>query len=202
MKKIIAAALSVLLGTVGLTVVDKTIESRVATLESEVVELREEVSKNENNGNHTNSQIKTIEIGQVISKESNSHSEFLLRKYSDGRIQIINKSDSYTEQFNLPSLVFEEFVVYIDNSDASVTTIKNNEIIISFHCIGHTDPVFAGKQLKLGISGLGYNSEEITMNTINSDGTFEYQVYFSCYHNSASSLWYVPSYSIYNLVLL
>lgn len=44
MKKIIAAALSVLLGTVGLTVVDKTIESRVATLESEVVELREEVS--------------------------------------------------------------------------------------------------------------------------------------------------------------
>ena len=44
MKKILAAALSVLIGSLGLTVVDKTLESRVATLESEVVALREEVS--------------------------------------------------------------------------------------------------------------------------------------------------------------
>lgn len=45
MKRFIAAALSVLVGTFGYTIVDSTIEARVSSLESEVVELREEVSK-------------------------------------------------------------------------------------------------------------------------------------------------------------
>lgn len=45
MKRIIAAALSILVGAFGYTIVDKAIEDRVATLESEVVELREEVSR-------------------------------------------------------------------------------------------------------------------------------------------------------------
>ena len=45
MKKIIAAALSVLVGAFGYTIVDSAIEDRVSTLESEVVELREEVSR-------------------------------------------------------------------------------------------------------------------------------------------------------------
>ena len=45
MKKFIAAALSVLVGAFGYTIVDSTIEARVSSLESEVVELREEISK-------------------------------------------------------------------------------------------------------------------------------------------------------------
>lgn len=45
MKRIIAAALSILVGAFGYTIVDSAIEDRVATLESEVVELREEVSR-------------------------------------------------------------------------------------------------------------------------------------------------------------
>ena len=44
LKKIIAAALSVLVGAFGYTIVDSAIEDRVATLESEVVELREIIS--------------------------------------------------------------------------------------------------------------------------------------------------------------
>ena len=44
MKKIIAAALSILVGAFGYTIVDSAIENRVATLESEVVELREIIS--------------------------------------------------------------------------------------------------------------------------------------------------------------
>ena len=44
MKKIIAAALSILVGAFGYTIVDSAIEDRVATLESEVVELREIIS--------------------------------------------------------------------------------------------------------------------------------------------------------------
>ncbi len=45
MKRIIAAALSVLVGAFGYTIVDKALENRVATLESEVVELREIISQ-------------------------------------------------------------------------------------------------------------------------------------------------------------
>ena len=93
MKKIIAAALSVLIGSLGLTVVDKTLESRVATLESEVVELREEVSKNKNNTDYENPQIEEIKLGQVIPKDIDFLSEFLFRKYADGRIQSYNKYD-------------------------------------------------------------------------------------------------------------
>ena len=44
MKRIIAAALSILVGAFGYTIVDSAIEDRVATLESEVVELREIIS--------------------------------------------------------------------------------------------------------------------------------------------------------------
>ena len=45
MKRIIAAALSVLVGAFGYTIVDQAMEDRVTNLESEVVELREEVSR-------------------------------------------------------------------------------------------------------------------------------------------------------------
>lgn len=45
MKKIIATALSILVGAFGYTIVDSAIENRVTSLESEVVELREEFSK-------------------------------------------------------------------------------------------------------------------------------------------------------------
>lgn len=45
MKKIIAAALSILVGAFGYNIVDKAIEDRVTSLESEVVELREEISR-------------------------------------------------------------------------------------------------------------------------------------------------------------
>ena len=115
MKKIIAAALSVLLGTVGLTVVDKTIESRVATLESEVVELREEVSNY-----HTTIVYETIPtnqepstedlsidfsetscpeeteepssgffVGDYLFESTNSTRKFLIREYDDGTFKYI-----------------------------------------------------------------------------------------------------------------
>lgn len=129
MKKIIAAALSVLLGTVGLTVVDKTIESRVATLESEVVELREEVSNY-----HTTIVYETIPtdqepstedlsidfsetscpeeteepseepssgffVGDYLYEDYDSQHKFLLRKYSNGSIIYISPK-SYNGPIN------------------------------------------------------------------------------------------------------
>lgn len=115
MKKIIAAALSVLIGSLGLTVVDKTIESRVATLESEVVELREEVSNY-----HTTNVYETIPtdqepstedlsidfsetscpeeteepssgffVGDYLFESTNSTRKFLIREYYDGTYKYI-----------------------------------------------------------------------------------------------------------------
>lgn len=52
-KRFIAAALSILVGTFGYTIVDSTIENRISFLESEVVELREEVSKYHSNNDFT-----------------------------------------------------------------------------------------------------------------------------------------------------
>lgn len=106
MKKIIAAALSVLVAAFGYTIVDSTIENRVASLESEVVELREEISKN-----HTTAYIPTgyqtthgpdttwvtttgkrtdIYEGRFFDKSDSSKSKFLLRFYSTGRIEYVS----------------------------------------------------------------------------------------------------------------
>lgn len=117
MKKIIAAALSVLVAAFGYTIVDSTIENRVASLESEVVELREEISKN-----HTTAYIPTgyqtthgpdttwvtttrvtttakrtdIYEGRFFDKSDSSKSKFLLRFYSTGRIEYVSPDEYET----------------------------------------------------------------------------------------------------------
>lgn len=105
MKKIIAAALSILVAAFGYTIVDSTIENRVASLESEVIELREEISKN-----HTTAYMPTgyettyspttrvstttertdIYEGRFFDKSDSSKSKFLLRYYETGRIEYIS----------------------------------------------------------------------------------------------------------------
>ena len=123
MKRIIAAALSILVGAFGYTIVDKAIEDRVATLESEVVELREEVSKYHPNfsgydttkadselttkKNETSTKRRAtttqvistlspataddnLQVGDYLAESPNSQHKFLLRKWSNGRIQYIS----------------------------------------------------------------------------------------------------------------
>lgn len=115
MKKIIAAALSILLGAFGYTIVDKAMEDRVATLESEVVELRGEVSSyhqsysleettssyettqsTTESQNYTTTSTSTTEehsglcVGDYLWESSDSHHKFLLRKWSYGNIEYIS----------------------------------------------------------------------------------------------------------------
>ena len=110
MKKIIAAALSILVGAFGYTIVDSAIEDRVATLESEVVELREEVSRYHPNYSSNTTTRKTTSItsrptstindsywqpttiGSFLEESSNTMRKFLLRKWSTGRVQYISPS--------------------------------------------------------------------------------------------------------------
>lgn len=103
MKRIIAAALSILVGAFGYTIVDSAIEDRVATLESEVVELREEVSRyHPENDSSVTTKTTTLhtyepttgaiplEVGDYLSESSNSMHKFMLRKYSNGRVDYIS----------------------------------------------------------------------------------------------------------------
>lgn len=122
MKRIIAAALSILLGAFGYTIVDSAIENRVATLESEVVELREEVSKyhpqyttnsSTIRATHPNTSVqgsistterKNIYAGRYFDKDDASKSKFLLRFYSNGYIKYISPDDYGTTTTKSTSL--------------------------------------------------------------------------------------------------
>lgn len=114
MKKIIAAALSVLVGAFGYNIVDKALEDRVTSLESEVVELREEVSryhpqyseydttKSDTTVNNysttkkspasTNNNIdpsQPLAIGSYLTESTDSLNKFLIREYSSGNFRYI-----------------------------------------------------------------------------------------------------------------
>lgn len=96
MKRIIAAALSVLVGAFGYTIVDQAMEDRVTNLESEVVELRGEVSKyhpKNTTSPYEGSEVFTTEavgytgaqVGDFLVETENSTRKFLIREYNDGR---------------------------------------------------------------------------------------------------------------------
>ena len=200
MKKIIAAALSILLGAFGYTIVDKALEDRVATLESEVVELRENISWYHNENFDSKQIVEEIKIGRELKKQSTSKSEFIFRNFGDGKLVCFESNWMETQYMSYP-YSFSEHVLRIDSSNVTVTSIEDDKICVTINCSGHIDSIFSGKEVKInwGLFNYGSNSQEITKAEINSDGTFEYQETRSFYHNPASSLWYVPTYSIYGV---
>ena len=118
MKKIIAAALSILVGAFGYTIVDSTIENRVSRLESEVYELREEVS--DYHAQQPTSEKSTEQngffVGKKLVKSSSSRSKFLIRIHNDGLVEYIspqnyslenNSTAHTTTQFNGTTHFFE-----------------------------------------------------------------------------------------------
>lgn len=93
MKKIIAAALSILVGAFGYTIVDSTIESRITTIESELVDLKLEFS----NHNHTKQPVQnnqeSYQPGHTFENSNSLKSKFMLRVYDNGKIEYIKPSD-------------------------------------------------------------------------------------------------------------
>ena len=197
MKRIIAAALSILVGAFGYNIVDKALEDRVATLESEVVELKEEVSGYQKENIDDRQYVEEIKIGRELKEHSASKSEFIIRRYTDGKIVNFESNWMETVYASYP-YPFSEHILYIDSSNVMVTSIEENEVLVTINCYGHTSSVFSGKEIKInwGLSNYSPNEQKITKTEINSDGTFEYQETRSFIHNSKSSLWYVPIYSI------
>lgn len=102
MKRIIAAALSVLVGTFGYTIVDKALEDRVATLESEVVELREEVSGYHPQYSEYDTTIdmsKPLSVGSYLIESSESLHKFLIREYTNGELRYISYNNYESVSF-------------------------------------------------------------------------------------------------------
>lgn len=110
MKRIIAAALSILVGAFGYTIVDQAMEDRVTNLESEVVELREEISnyhlQGATGGSTEALPSTTIGVGDYLQKSSDSLNKFLIREYAYGSYRFISP------------------VAYYQNSDEGITTTK------------------------------------------------------------------------------
>ncbi len=112
MKKIIAAALSVLVGAFGYTIVDSTIENRVSRLESEVYELREEISNQ-----HLNYQITDgcglIHVDKQLVKSENFRSKFLVRIHNSGYVEYVSPQN-YTPRDGLVAYAAVEPTTEID----------------------------------------------------------------------------------------
>ena len=136
MKRIIAAALSILVGAFGYNIVDKALEDRVATLESEVVELREEVSgyhSYENTLSSVNSTTTTkgyisptkLKIGDYLVESPQSRHIFRLRMYSNGNVtcHLPNNENHYTLP-NFGTVVYQNSISLVNEN--SVGTSKND----------------------------------------------------------------------------
>ena len=103
MKRIIAAALSVLVGAFGYNIVDKALEDRVATLESEVVELQDEVSRHHRHTTLSGSEVlpttediyfptegyTEILVGDYLTEIKGSIRKFLIREYPYSEFEYI-----------------------------------------------------------------------------------------------------------------
>lgn len=141
MKRIIAAALSVLVGAFGYTIVDQAMEDRVATLESEVVELREEVSRYHPKYETSFDDITTtteediittettegftgINVGDYLYESQNSIRKFLIYVYNSGKYEYIpsnnppktttTRSLSGAETTTQPYVINEHFLYLTD----------------------------------------------------------------------------------------
>lgn len=95
MKKFIAAALSILVGAFGYTIVDSTIEDRISSLESEVYELRENVSDyhNQNVSSEKATEPNGFFVGKKLVEERGSRSKFLIRIHDDGLAEYLSPKD-------------------------------------------------------------------------------------------------------------
>lgn len=146
MKKIIAAALSILVGAFGYTIVDKALENRVANLESEIVELKEEVSRYHpqpisadtskvplltgstyrptTSSRHTEPTTPGLYPGKYIDKSSDSKSKFLLRLYDDGDLVYL-KPENYQE--DMTRIYYNDYFLYLTESSAQITAVDSKE---------------------------------------------------------------------------
>lgn len=135
MKKILAAALSIIVGAFGYTIVDKALENRVTNLESEIVELQAEVSKRHPQANPSSTTSESSDPStrptsksnfypeKKIDKSEQSKVKFLLRVYDNGIINYISPEE-YGKSLTQPKTENETKINrdYISNDYTTILT--------------------------------------------------------------------------------
>lgn len=205
MKKVIAMALSILVGAFGYTLVDKALEDRVSTLESKVDGLYDVVSATKGGETDVTEDdgYSSLREGMSLECDKASYKKMLLRMYDSNSIHFIppNGFDFSTTDGN----VFTDYYLYVTDSSAAITSLDtktsytykydrdytlhsgaydSKEATVTVTCKGNTDPQLVGKRIRFVVdfSFADYTSDAsiIGDNTIKSDGTFEYTAMYTC----------------------
>ena len=138
MKKIIAAALSILVGAFGYTIVDSTIENRVSRLESKVYILEAEASKYHStiDSSENPSEPDEIYIGKKLDNH-NFKTKFLIRIHDDGRVEYISPQN-YSEAAMV--IAAYDVTTEIDLRDPRETTTFDTRDPRETTCLDIEDP--------------------------------------------------------------
>lgn len=148
MKKIIAAALSILVGAFGYTIVDNTVEDRIASLESQVAELQayhtkveaSEIYTTENYSSDVSvTYTETTNPNYVVGQKRNwnlsgSVTKFLIRVYSDDSVcayspDTLNAIEESTMiDNNADKEIVDEHYLYITAAYSEITKVIEKEM--------------------------------------------------------------------------
>ncbi len=215
MKRFIAAALSILVGTFGYTIVDQAVEDRVTLLESEVVELKEEVSKY----HPQYSEIKTtipkatkpptqesttkypftpLPVGSYLTEYGSSVRKFLVRENISGYydyispnnyvpVSLVSRHEPITAAPGCGPFVAEHYV-YINGASAQITDISES---VSYKYSYDKDYSYVSEPIDQTITEItvvctGYTDPELAGKKIVLKTTFNNDIYVL--YDSDSSL--------------
>ena len=187
MKKFIAALLSAMVGVFGYTITDVAVDERIANLEAEVAELREE-----NTGdNGSSGGIDTLEVGDYLKLSPTSNNKFLFRENENGELKYILpasvdeiKEDDifvYVTDTVCQITGFETITHSVDygkNYEPSSISLKSPKVSLTLK--GSAPESLAGKQIKfkIGLPLVDYVSISSTYTDIfcpvSSDGSFSF----------------------------
>ncbi len=119
MKKFIATLLSALVGVFGYTLTDSVVEDRISRLETEIVELREQIAES----NQSEDKFESLKIGDYIKVGSASFNKFLLRENENGVLEFIHPS-------KFDQTKSDDVYVYLTDVICQVTEIENTSLYL------------------------------------------------------------------------
>ena len=158
MKKFIAALLSAMVGIFGYTITDITVDERIATLEAEVAELREDEGSSGSSGGTG-----TLEIGDYLKLSSTSNTKFLFRENKNGKLNYITPA-------NVDEIKEDDIFIYVTDAVCQITgfetithsvdygknyepsSISLKSPTVSLTLKGSAPESLAGKQLKFKLT--------------------------------------------------
>ncbi len=158
MKKFIAALLSAMVGIFGYTITDITVDERIATLEAEVAELREDEGSSGSSGG-----IGTLEVGDYLKLAPTSNTKFLFRENENGKLNYITPA-------NVDEIKEDDIFIYVTDAVCQITgfetithsvdygknyepsSISLKSPTVSLTLKGSAPESLAGKQLKFKLT--------------------------------------------------